>query len=704
MKRVIVIQARMGSTRLPGKVLAEVSGRPLLEIQLDRVKQCRLADEVVIATTGNPSDDPVAAFARSMGIPCYRGSERDVLDRYYRAALMAGADVVVRLTGDCPLIDPELIDSMLERFEASGGRLEFLGNTVPLPGTYPDGMDVEVMSFNALARSWLTASKPSEREHVTFHIWKNPELFKVGRFDAPHDWSSYRFTVDYPEDLELLGAIISLLEERGLKGTVQELVGLMDDNPGLKEINSSHEFGEGWSPSMAKDEEMGSGSLEFPAEFPAALPAPPLAKEKGEAIWPSMLKSIPGGSQTFSKGPLQYVEGVAPKVLARGSGCRVWDLDGNEYIDHALGLGPIILGHANEEVNRAAYECASDMFCSPSLPHPLELELAQTIIRHVPCADMVRFGKNGSDATAGAVRLARGITGRDIIGCCGYHGWQDWFIGSTNFSKGVPEAVRKLVDTFAYNDLSSVEELFRKHKGNMAALILEPVNFFPPEDDFLHKLRDICDSNGTLLIFDEIITGFRMDMGGAQAKFGVIPDLASFGKAVANGYPLSMVCGKEKYMHGFEDVFYSFTFGGELPSIAAALKTLEILERDNVLQHIEKMGGIFIGGFNTIASSLKMEYAWSSGYGWWPMYKFTEKAGYSPAELLTLMQQELVKRGVLTRPAPFISFAHKEPDIREVLVAVKGSLSVVAEAVNENKVRDWIEGTIIQPVIREKDK
>ncbi len=255
------------------------------------------------------------------------------------------------------------------------------------------------------------------------------------------------------------------------------------------------------------------------------------------------LKTIPLGSQTFSKSRTQYPVGVSPLFIQRGKGSHVWDVDGNEYIDYVNGLAAITLGYADPDVNEAVEKQLHDGIIF-SLPHPLEFQVAEKIREMVPCAEMSRFGKNGSDATSGAIRLARAHTNRDRVAMCGYHGWQDWSIGSTARHRGVPKAVRELTHTFSYNNIDSLDALLKKHPGEFAAVILEPMNFEAPRDAFLQKVRELAHKNGALFILDETITGFRLANGGAQQLFGVTPDLATFGKGMANGFPVSAVSGK----------------------------------------------------------------------------------------------------------------------------------------------------------------
>lgn len=694
-KRVVgLIQARLGSSRFPEKIFQMVNGKTLIQIQIQRLKESKCLDDIGIVTTGSPQDDPVAEFCKGNSIKCYRGSEIDVLDRYYQAACKFEADVVVRLCGDCPLIDPYVVDELVGDFLSHpDGELDYLSNTEPLPTTYPDGMDVTVISFPALQEAWRNAVNPSAREHVTFYFYNNKDKFKVKKKDLTRDLSSYRFCVDYPEDVTLIEKIITEMDKRNIFGRMKELVDIVDEK-GLKEINSKYKFGGGWKSAFAEDEKSKSSQ---------AQKAPSLDNCKGNQLWEKVIEVIPGGAQTFSKMPYQHVEGVAPKFLFRGKGCKVWDLDGNEFIDSVLGLGAILVGHCRDEIDETYCQTAKEYFNTPSLPHPLEYDLALTLNEIIPSSEMVRYAKNGSDVTNAAVRLSRYVTGRDIIACTGYHGWHEWYIGATQRHAGIPEVYRNLTKVFEYNNFTSIEKIFKEHKDNVAAVILEPVNFYPPQGDFLHKLREFCNKNNTLLVFDEIVTGFRIDLGGAQKYFGVTPDLTCVGKSIANGYPLSALCGKAKYMREFKEVFFSGTFGGEIAALAAALKMIEIHKREKLSEHINKMGELLRDGFSDIIKELGINYCKTFGYGFWPKYSFEAVGDFSSREILTLFQQELVKRGVLTRSTVFVSLAHNEPDIRRMLQAMKESLLVVYKAVKEKRVPDYLEGSVIEPVIRDEN-
>ncbi|HSU38758.1 MAG TPA: aminotransferase class III-fold pyridoxal phosphate-dependent enzyme, partial [Polyangiaceae bacterium] len=296
---------------------------------------------------------------------------------------------------------------------------------------------------------------------------------------------------------------------------------------------------------------------------------------------------IPAGTQTLAKGAGQYVNGVAPKFAARGVGSHLWDVDGNEYVDLQMGIGPLSLGYCYEAVDRAIVEQLSRGITF-SLVHPLEVEVAELVQKVVPNAEMVRYSKTGCDVTSAAVRLARAHTGRNKVLACGYHGWHDWYVAVTDRNRGVPEATRDLTYTFDYNDLAGLE---RSLDADTACVILEPVVFVAPKDGFLHEVRKLCDARGALLVFDEMWTGFRLALGGAQEKFDVRADLACFSKACANGMPLSMLTGRRDVMRLLDkDVFFFTTFGGEALSLAAARATItEMLDKD-VIGHLARQG------------------------------------------------------------------------------------------------------------------
>jgi len=409
---------------------------------------------------------------------------------------------------------------------------------------------------------------------------------------------------------------------------------------------------------------------------------------------------IPGCSQTFSKGPGQFVQGVAPAWLERGKDAHVWDVDGNQYIDYMLGLGPVILGYDFPAVTEAVVRQAGKGAIF-SLPHPLEVEVAELLRRIIPCAEMVRFGKNGSDATSGAVRLARAWTGRDKIACCGYHGWQDWYIATTSRDRGIPASVRKDTLTFSYNDTAGLERLFTEHAGEIAAVIMEPVTTEFPADGFLERVRELTAANGSLLIFDEIITGFRLALGGAQEYCRVVPDLACFGKAMANGYPLSAVVGRREIMELFEEVFFSFTFAGDAIALAAAAATIRTFMEQDVIAVLKRRGTALMERVNrTIAGHGLENVLHCRGYGARSVLHFSAPEGVDPLVLKSLLQQEMIGRSILSPGYHNICFTLTDDDVDATLAAYDEALAVISEALASGEPQRFLAGPPVQPVFR----
>ncbi len=298
---------------------------------------------------------------------------------------------------------------------------------------------------------------------------------------------------------------------------------------------------------------------------------------------------IPANTQTLAKGPTQWTKGISPVYLVKGKNAHVWDADGNEYIDYNMGIGPLVLGYCYDKVDNAIRKQLEDGITF-SLMHPLEVELSEKIRSIVPNAEMVRFSKTGCDVTTAAVRAARAFTKREKVLCCGYHGWHDWYISVTDRNAGIPKAVQELTFTFNYNDINS---LIDSIDDDTACVILEPFVFEEPRNDFLKKVKEVCEKNGTLLIFDEMWTGFRIALGGAQQYFGVKADLAVFSKAIANGMPISVITGRKDVMSLFDkDVFFFTTFGGEALSLAAAMAVIDEIEKKNVPAYLSEKGKI----------------------------------------------------------------------------------------------------------------
>ncbi len=420
------------------------------------------------------------------------------------------------------------------------------------------------------------------------------------------------------------------------------------------------------------------------------------AIDKSDELYKIALDLIPATTQTLAKGPQQNVKGIAPKYLEKGNGSHVWDVDGNEYIDFNMGIGPLSLGYAYPKVDNAIKRQLENGITF-SLMHPLEVEVAKLIHEVIPNAESVRYSKTGADVTTAAIRVARAYTGREKILCCGYHGWHDWYISVTDKNNGIPKAINDLTFTINYNDIQSVKDSI---DSDIAAIILEPFVFEPPKDNFLHELRKLCDDNGILLIFDEMWTGFRIALGGAQEYFEVKADMATFSKAVANGMPLSILTGRKEVMKVLDnDVFFYTTFGGEALSLAAAKATIEELRDKNVPAYLAAQGKKLKDGYNQIANDLGMDFTKCIGYECRSLITFDAEAG-NPLEIKALVQQEMIKRGILWGGFHNMSFSHADADIEYTLKVYREVLPILKKAVDENSVMKYLNGEPVSPVFR----
>jgi len=408
-------------------------------------------------------------------------------------------------------------------------------------------------------------------------------------------------------------------------------------------------------------------------------------------------QTIPLGSQTFSKSKMSVPLGAAPLFIDRAHDSQVYDIDGNQYTDFINGLLCISLGYQDPDVDEAIRTQLSSGI-SFSLPHKLEAEVAELLVDMIPCAQMVRFAKNGTDVTSAAIRLSRAYTGKDQIAVCGYHGWQDWYIGSTSRDLGVPKETSKLTHSFKYNDIESLEQVFVAAKGNLAAVILEPINIAPPEDSFLEKVQALCKKHGAVLIFDEMITGFRYHLGGAQSYFGITPDLATFGKGMANGAPLSAIVGSKKIMTLMNDIFFSGTFGGEALSLAAAKACLTKMKQTEFAKDIWQKGQYLIDGFNKLSS--KGDMFEIKGLAPWTFLQINPGKNSSILLIKSWLIQELCKRNILFIGSHNLSLAHTYQQIDHLLESYQTLFSEAVQLDKNNQMEHHLDGQQIENVFK----
>ncbi len=437
-------------------------------------------------------------------------------------------------------------------------------------------------------------------------------------------------------------------------------------------------------------------------------------------LFKKAIKIIPGGSQTFSKGPSQFTNNFAPKYLKRGKGCKVWDEDGNSYIDYVMGCQPLILGYSDKDINEAVNKQLK-VGSTFSLMNKLEIEVAELLVKHIPSAEMVRFGKNGGDATTIAIKIARAATKKQKIAFCGYHGWHDWFIASTDKSNGIPKFNNDLIHSFEYNNIKSLENVFKNNKNEIACVIMEPITVPEPKcftkacknklcrinkvcrNNFLHKVKEICRKNNALLIFDEVVTGFRYSIGGAQEYYNVTPDLTALAKGISNGVPLSAIVGKKKYMSLLaNDVFFSFTYGGECLGLAAAKACIKKLIEKKVPYHLQNVGSFFQTNLNKIIKKYELESFLScDGHPCRSIFTIKDHKNYKNLEIKTFIQQELFRRGILWAAYHSLSYMHKKKDIKKTLKAFDETFEILSKIIqSKQNINSKIVGDLVSPVFR----
>ncbi|RYE58067.1 MAG: aminotransferase class III-fold pyridoxal phosphate-dependent enzyme [Sphingobacteriales bacterium] len=666
MKTVAFVQARVGSTRLPNKVMKKIVGKPMIELLLERLNKSNSLDKIVLVTSNDTRNKPLVEHVKMLGYDVFEGSEHDVLDRYYRAATQQNADVVVRITGDCPFIDPELVDEVIQKFIEL--KIDYVSNN--FPPTFPDGLDVEVFTYSALARAWKESSENFDREHVTPFI-KQGDRFSTAVLSHSEDLSSLRWTVDEAADFDVATKVFEYFSPRH-DFAWEEILRLQTKRPEMFEINQHIVRNEG--------SVMGSG----------------------QKLWKYAKQIIPGGSMLLSKRAEMFLPDQWPSYFSRSKGCKVWDLDGKEYIDMSLmGVGTNILGYGHPEVDEAVHR-AVDSGVMSTLNSPEEVHLAAKLIELHPWADMARFCRSGGEANAVAIRIARAASGRDKVAICGYHGWHDWYL-SANLSddknldghllpglepKGVPENLRGTVFPFTYNNYEELERLTQKH--DIGVIKMEVSRNHGPEDDFLLKVRNLATAKNIVLVFDECTSGFRQTFGGLHKLYGVEPDLAMFGKALGNGYAITAVIGKKKIMEAAQSTFISSTFWTERLGPSAALKTLEVMAREKSWEKITSTGLQVMQGWKNLAEKHDLTIS-VSGLASLATFSFT---GKNPLAYKTLMTQEMLNKGYLAGPAMYSCIAHSTEIIKEYFENLDPVFALIRECEDGRDVIKVLKGPI----------
>jgi len=665
-KVVAVVQARMGSTRFPDKVMRPLGATTMIAQLLSRLAVAEEVDEIALATSDHVRNAPLVEHVRALGFEVYRGSEDDVLDRYYHTAAEVGADVVVRVTGDCPLIDARVVDELVREFRR--GSVDYLCNTDP--PTYPDGLDTEVFSFRALERAWREAVRPYDREHVTPFI-RESGLFAKRNVPNAEDLSQLRWTVDEPEDFQVIEAVFAHFHPR-TDFSWREVLDLQRARPALFAANQHLIRNQGAT--------MGTG----------------------QKLWRRAKRVIPGGSMLLSKRAEMFLPERWPAYFSKAKGCRVWDLDGRELIDMSLmGIGTNTLGYGHPEVDEAVRRTV-DAGNLSTLNCPEEVYLAERLVELHPWAQMVRFARSGGEANAIAIRIARAAAGRDKVAFCGYHGWHDWYLAANLGDErnlaghllpgldphGVPASLRHTIYPFTHNDFAELQALVDAH--NIGVIKMEVSRNQPPEPGYLQKIRALASAKGIVLIFDECTSGFRQSFGGLHKLYGVEPDMAVFGKTLGNGYAITAVLGRREIMEAAQASFISSTFWTERIGPTAALKTLEVMEACRSWELITDIGNGIKRRWHELSArhGLTIEL-----WGLPALAGFTIK---SPSSLAykTLITQEMLGAGFLASNAVYSCIAHT-PDIVDAYFAkLDGIFALIRECEDGRNVHELLKGPI----------
>jgi glutamate-1-semialdehyde 2,1-aminomutase len=648
LKTVAIIQARMGSTRFPNKVMRAICGTPMIGLLLERLASARLVDQIVLATSENPRNDSLTKYVQGLGYTVFRGSEDDVLDRYYQAAREVKAGSVVRITGDCPLIDPVLVDEIIAHFIASD--VDYVSNKAP--PTFPNGVDAEVFTFKALNAAWSQTMVPRDREHVTPFIRESGKFSQVN-FAYNMDYSEERWTVDEPEDFEVVQKVFEYFNPR-------------NDFHWLDVLALSKKHPEWFAANRHITRDEGS------------------RMSTGQKLFGRAKRSMPAGNLLRAKWSEAILPDQWPAYFSKAKGCNVWDLDGNEYIDMSImGAGSNTLGYGHPEVDEAVRK-AVDAGNISTLNCQEEVYLAEKLVELHPWADMASFASSEEDVNAIAVCIARSVAGREKVAICGYNSGRlcanldddkksDRYLLSGSESKDVSENLRETMYPFRYGNFLELEDLVKAY--DIGVIMMEVSRTFTPEDNFLQKVRKLASECNIVLIFDENISGFRQSFGGLHKVYNIEPDMAVFGRALSNGYAISSVIGRKEIMGTSQSNFISSTFSAERISSAAALRTLEIMEKEKSWEIITQTGLDITARWKTLSDKYDLSITTS---GLPALTNFAFDSANSLA-YETLITQKMLDKGFLSGNSVYVCTAHSTEIVSSFFEALDPIFGLIKE-------------------------
>ncbi len=630
MKKIAIIQARINSKRLPGKVLFKINGKTLVELLYLRLKKSKNIDKIVFAIPNNKENLLLKNFFKKKSIPYFLGDEKNVLDRYYKTAVKFNADIVVRITADCPLIDFKIVDKVITKHIKT--KSSFTTNTAP--ATFPDGLDVQVSSFQLLKYIWKNAKFLYDKEHVFTFIYDNPK-FKLNNIKSKIDYSLQRWTIDEKKDFILIKYIFDFFYPN-IYFKYEDIIKLMNKNPKKFSINKEYVRNAG---SKISDT---------------------------EKIWHRAKKAIAGGNSLLSKNPEIFINKGWPTYFLKAKDCNVWDLNNKKYLDAIMTPGTNLLGYSNNEINKKVITSINNSNMS-TFNAIEEVELAEKLISIHSWSGMAKFAKTGGEANTIAIRIARAASGKDKIAFCGYHGWHDWYL-SANIknknslnshllsdldTKGVPNNLKNSIFSFKYNDFDGLKKLINKEK-EIGIVMMEVVRNIQPESNFLKKIRNLCTQKKIILIFDECTSGFRTSLGGIHKNYKVNPDIAVFGKALGNGYPITAVIGKSKIMKYASKSFISSTYWTDRIGYVAALQTIKTMEKIKSWNIIKKNGHNIKQKWVKLAKKNNLEIIVSDSE-FIPSFNFAKDKKNIYKNFIT---KEMLKYNILASNYIFVSIYH----------------------------------------------
>ena len=664
MNIVAIVQARLGSSRLPRKVFKEINGEPIIKILLNRLEKAKYINKIVVATTENEEDNELEKYINHIGFDCIKGDRNNVLNRYCKAALRYKADIIVRVTGDCPLVDSSIVDKLILEFKDKN--IDYISNR--MPPTFPDGLDVEVFTIKSLLFASNNATSLYDKEHVTPFLI-NSKKITIGNIANPIDYSHLRWTVDELADFLVVEKIFKhFYPKKDFSWT--EVIKLYERDP--KIFNNNY---------IERDEGAGMG--------------------KGQKLWRRAKAIIPGGNMLLSKRSEMFLPNKWPSYYSKAKGCEVWDLDGNSFIDMSImGIGTNILGFANNEVDTAVVQSLHNSNMS-TFNCPEEVYLTEKLLEMHSWADMGRLARAGGEANAIAIRIARAASNKDNIAVCGYHGWHDWYL-SANLSKdklsghllpglepkGVPKNLSETVFPFKYNDYKELEELVSTK--NIGIIKMEVIRNEPPQNNFLKKVRELATKNNIILIFDECTSGFRESFGGIHKVYDVKPDMAMFGKALGNGYPITAVIGKRDIMEEAQSTFISSTFWTERIGPTAALKTLEIMSRDKTWEYITNLGLYIREKLQSLSKKYEIK---MTILGIPALTSFVIDSDNS-LKYKTFITQEMLKKGYLSSNCIYVSVCHTKKIIDNYFEHLDPIFKIIKECEEGQNIDKLLDGPV----------